>query len=135
MPLAPRIHNLRRNSSERTPGRWLFFDTAFKQYAPSNAEDQQAMLGWAAGKLFEAALAKESAKARAGNVTTQMVLDGLWQLKNEKLDGLSPGATFSKGSPAKAIDCYYGLRLDDAGFGAVNGSKPVCFGADKELVR
>lgn len=109
------------------------FHDATKRYAPSAAEDQQTLLGWAAGKLFEAALAKVSAKARAGNVTTDMVLEGLWQLKNEKLDGLSPGATFTKGSPAKSIDCYYGLRLDEKGFGAVNGSKPVCFGADKKL--
>lgn len=27
MPPLPRIHNLRHNSSERTPARWLFFDT------------------------------------------------------------------------------------------------------------
>jgi branched-chain amino acid transport system substrate-binding protein len=110
------------------------FHAATKQYAPSAPEDQQTLLGWAAGKLLEAALAKESAKARAGAITTEMILDGLWQLKNEKLDGLSPGATFTKGAPAKSIDCYYGLRLDDKGFSAANGgSKPVCFGADKKL--
>jgi branched-chain amino acid transport system substrate-binding protein len=109
------------------------FHTATGRYAPSAPEDQQTLLGWAAGKLLEAALAKVSAKARGGNITTEMILEGLWQLKGEKLDGLSPGATFTKGSPAKSIDCYYGLRLDDKGFGAVNGSKPVCFGADKKL--
>ncbi len=109
------------------------FHTATQRYAPSAPEDQQTLLGWAAGKLLEAALDKVSAKARGGNITTEMILEGLWQLKGEKLDGLSPGATFTKGSPAKSIDCYYGLRLDDKGFGAVNGSKPVCFGADKKL--
>jgi branched-chain amino acid transport system substrate-binding protein len=110
------------------------FHAATKQYAPSAPEDQQTLLGWAAGKLLEAAMAKVADKARAGTITTQMILDGLWQLKNEKLDGLSPGATFTKGSPAKSIDCYYGLRLDDKGFSSANGtSKPVCFGADKKL--
>ncbi len=109
------------------------FHAATKRWAPSSPEDQQTLLGWAAGKLLEAAMEKVSAKARAGNITTEMILDGLWQLKNEKLDGLSPGATFTKGSPAKSIDCYYGLRLDDKGFGAPNGSKPVCYGADKKL--
>jgi branched-chain amino acid transport system substrate-binding protein len=103
------------------------FHAATLRYAPSTPEDQQTLLGWAAGKLLEAALAKVSGRARAGPITTAMVLDGLWQLKNEKLDGLSPGATFAKGVPARAIDCYYGLRLDERGFGAVNGSKPVCF--------
>ncbi|HZE65381.1 MAG TPA: ABC transporter substrate-binding protein, partial [Sporichthyaceae bacterium] len=109
-----------------TPGIQAFH-VATKRYAPSAPEDQQTLLGWASGKLLEAALAKVSAKVRAGDITTQMILDGLWQLKNEKLDGLSPGATFAKGAPAKAIDCYYGLRLDVHGFAAVNGSKPVCF--------
>jgi branched-chain amino acid transport system substrate-binding protein len=104
------------------------FNTAFKRYAPSNAEDQQAMLGWAAGKLFEAALAKVSAKARAGNVTTAMVLDGLWQLKNEKLGGLTPGATFVKGEHAVIDDCYYPLKLDAKGFSAPKADKPVCYG-------
>jgi branched-chain amino acid transport system substrate-binding protein len=105
------------------------FDKAFKQYAPSNAEDQQAMLGWAAGKLFEAALAKVADKARAGNVTTAMVLDGLWQLKNEKLGGLTPGATFVKGDHAVIDDCYYPLKLDGKGFSAPKGNKPVCYGS------
>jgi branched-chain amino acid transport system substrate-binding protein len=105
------------------------FHAAMKQYAPSNLEDQQSLLGWAAGKLFEAALAKEGAKARAGNVTTAMVLDGLWQLKGEKLGGLTPGATFVKGDHAVIDDCYYPLKLDPKGFSAPKGSKPVCYGA------
>lgn len=115
-----------------TPGIKAFHE-GMKRYAPSTLEGQQELLGWAAGKLFEAALAKVATKARAGTVTTEMILEGLWSLKGEKLDGLSPGATFTKGSPAKSIDCYYGLRLDDKGFGAPNGSKPVCYGADKKL--
>jgi branched-chain amino acid transport system substrate-binding protein len=109
------------------------FHAAMSRWAPTAAQEQQSLLGWAAGKLFEAALAQVSAKARAGDVTTAMVLDGLWQLKGETLDGLGPGATFTKNAPAKAIDCYYGLRLDDTGFHAVNGSTPTCFGADKKL--
>jgi branched-chain amino acid transport system substrate-binding protein len=107
------------------------FLTAMERFAASSAPDQQAMLGWAAGKLFEAALGKVSDKARAGKVTTQMVLDGLWQLKNEKLGGLSPGATFTKGEPAKLIDCYYPLKLDEKGFSAPKGAKPVCISGDK----
>ena len=38
------------------------FAAAFARYAGGAANDQPTMLGWAAGKLFEAALAKESAK-------------------------------------------------------------------------
>ena len=102
------------------------FQIAMKRYAPSQELEQQAMLGWASGKLFEAALAKVADKARAGNVTTEMVTEGLWQLKNEKLGGLSPGVTFSKGNPAKYLDCYYGLKLGKDGFSSPTGAKPVC---------
>jgi hypothetical protein len=58
-----------------------------------------------------------------------MVLDGLWQLKDEKLGGLTPGATFVKGDHAVIDDCYYPLKLDPKGFSAPKGSKPVCYGA------
>jgi branched-chain amino acid transport system substrate-binding protein len=84
------------------------------------------MMGWSAGKLFEAALAKVAAKARVGDVTTQMVLDGLWQLKNEKLGGLSPGVTFAQGKAGSAPRCYYSLLLTAAGVTAPLGSKVRC---------
>ncbi|MGQ0465918.1 MAG: ABC transporter substrate-binding protein [Sporichthyaceae bacterium] len=100
---------------------------AMARYAPGAAVEQQAMLGWAAGKLFEAAMAKVVDKAKAGTVNTALVLDGLWQLKDEKLGGLSPGATFTKGSPAKYVDCYYGLALGPKGFTSPTGAKPVCY--------
>jgi len=110
------------------------FHAAMARYAPSNPEDQQTLLGWASGKLFEAALAKVAAKARAGSVTTSMVLEGLWQLKDEKLGGLSPGATFAKGQHAKLVDCYYPLKLDPKGFSAPKGSTPVCYGSGNTAV-
>ncbi len=109
------------------------FHQAMQRYAPTTKEDQLTLLGWASGKLFEAALAKVATEARAGNVTTQLILKGLWQLKNERLDGLSPGATFTENAPAKALDCYYGLRLDESGFAAVRGSTLVCFKNDRPV--
>jgi branched-chain amino acid transport system substrate-binding protein len=97
-----------------------------KKWAPSFTPDGNTMAGWASGKLLETALAKESAKARAGNVTTEMILDGLWQLKNEKLNGLVPGLTFTKGAPAKAPRCYFTLLLNTKGVTAPLGSKINC---------
>lgn len=106
--------------------------TAMKKFAPNAPFDQGVVLGWSAGKLFEAALAKVADKARAGDVTTQMVLDGLWQIKNEKLNGLSVGVTFAKGKVASAPNCYFGLKLGTDGFSAPSGSKPLCFGPNGE---
>ena len=77
------------------------------------------------------AATKVATKARAGDVTTELILEGLWQLKNEKLDGLGPGASFGQGSPAKALECYYPIRLDGKGFSAPQGSKLQCLGGAK----
>jgi branched-chain amino acid transport system substrate-binding protein len=107
------------------------FRDAMGRYAASSAVDQQTLLGWASGKLFEAALKNVSAKARAGDVTTAVILDGLAAVKNEKLAGLSPGATFTRGQPAKLIDCYYPLRLEDKGFSSPLGGKAACFNGNK----
>ncbi|GAA0604142.1 hypothetical protein GCM10009547_02400 [Sporichthya brevicatena] len=110
------------------------FHAATQRWMPAGPIDQQTLLGWAAGKLLEAALAQVSGPASGGAVTTDLILDGLWRLKNEKLDGISPGATFTRGRPATAVDCYYGLRLDEHGFGAVAGSRPTCFDASHRPV-
>lgn len=107
-----------------TPGSKAFH-AAFDRYGGGDL-DQPTILGWASGKLLEAALAKVSSKARAGDITTALVLEGLYLLKNEMLNGLSPGVTFVKGSPAKAPTCYYGLSLTAAGFRATNGSTKAC---------
>lgn len=100
---------------------------AMERFAPASAVEEQALFGWASGKLFEAALAKVADKARAGDVTTAMVLEGLWQLKNEKIGGLGPGVTFTKGSPVTAQDCFYGIKLGTDGYTAPNGAAPTCF--------
>jgi branched-chain amino acid transport system substrate-binding protein len=108
-----------------TPGA-LEFHNALKQFLPTFEPDGNTMAGWASGKLFEAALAKVATKARAGDVTTQMVLDGLWQLKNETLNGLSPSLTFQKGGLPKLPRCYFVLLLNSEGVTAPIGSKLQC---------
>ena len=76
------------------------FRAAMARYAPQSSLDEPALFGWASGKLFEAAMAKVAAKARAGDVTTAMVLEVLWSFENEKLGGLGPGVTFFRGQAA-----------------------------------
>lgn len=112
-------------STVDTPGA-AEFHAAAKQFAPTFKLDQSVMQGWSSGKLFETALEKVAAKARAGDVTTEMILEGLWQVKHEKLGGLSPGVTFEKGKPASAPRCYYVLLLTTNGVTAPLGSKVRC---------
>lgn len=108
-----------------TPGA-AQFHAALKQFLPSFTPDGNTMAGWASGKLFEAALTKVATQARAGDVTTAMVLDGLSQLKNEKLGGLAPGLTFPKGALPAIPRCYYALLLNAQGVTAPKGSQLLC---------
>jgi len=110
-----------------TPG-GAAFHVALNKFGGGQPVDQSTIQGWSSGKLFEAALAKVSARARAGNITTQMILDGLWQLKNETLAGLAPGVSFNKGTHATVVSCYYAIRLDQNGFSAPKKSVKQCIG-------
>lgn len=108
-----------------TPGAKAF-QAAYQAFAAGSSIDQNSMSAWASGKLLEAALGSVSAKARSGPVTTAVVLEGLANLKNEKLDGLSPGVTFARDGLPKAADCYYTLTITTSGYQAPKGSKLTC---------
>jgi branched-chain amino acid transport system substrate-binding protein len=103
------------------------FQTAYNRFAAGSMLDQNLISGWAAGKLFEKALSHVADQARAGAVTTEVILDGLWRIKNEKLDGLSSPITFNKNAPPDPNDCYALLNLTTTGYSAPLGSKFECF--------
>jgi branched-chain amino acid transport system substrate-binding protein len=103
------------------------FRDAFAKYAPGSPIDQNTMTGWACGKLFEAALAKVFDKARSGPVTTELILDGLWQLKGEKLDGIAPPLSFNRNALPTSNDCAFLLGIKEQGYFAPIGSRAECF--------
>jgi branched-chain amino acid transport system substrate-binding protein len=103
------------------------FRAAYDRYSPGASIDQNSINSWTAGKLFEKALANVASKARSGSVTTDLILEGLGTIKNEKLDGLAPGITFPRGAPPVQNDCYAVLALGPTGFTAPQGSKFDCF--------
>jgi branched-chain amino acid transport system substrate-binding protein len=106
------------------------FHAAFDKYLPGQSPDQSVVEGWTSGKLFEQAVANVADKARAGNVTTEMIYDGLYKMKNETLDGLVPGATFNRGSHATVKPCYFNLKIKDGQYLAPYGSKVSCLPFD-----
>jgi branched-chain amino acid transport system substrate-binding protein len=103
------------------------FHAAFDKFAPGSSIDQNTISQWASGKLFEKAIANVFDKARSGPITRELLLDGLWQMKGEKLDGLAPGVTYNKNAPPNANNCYALLNLTTAGYSAPKGSKFSCF--------
>ncbi len=103
------------------------FKTALKTFMPDFTPDQSALSGWASGKLLEAAMSKVSAKARAGSITTAMIYDGLYSLKNETLGGLGPGVTFERGKLPQTQPCYYAVAVIDKAYRAPLGAQKLCF--------
>ncbi|MBA3741838.1 ABC transporter substrate-binding protein [Sporichthya sp.] len=102
------------------------FNKAYHTFAPGALIDDSSMRGWVSGKMLETALGKVSAQARAGTVTTALILQGLWTLKNETFGGLTSATTFAKGATAKITQCYYALRLTPEGFTSTLGGKSSC---------
>ncbi|MGQ0464984.1 MAG: ABC transporter substrate-binding protein [Sporichthyaceae bacterium] len=109
-----------------TPGARAFH-AAVARYAPSLVPDGASMLGWTAGKLFEAAIARLSRSETVGELTTALVLDGVGRIRNETLDGLTGPLTFTpRQKHSTSNGCVYFERLSEDGWSAPTGSKPVC---------
>jgi branched-chain amino acid transport system substrate-binding protein len=109
-----------------TPGQQEFAG-AMARYAPGVPPDGLSMLGWAAGKLFEAAVARLGEAARSSPITAPAILTGLGKVRNETLAGLSPPITFTPGQrAAPQIHCVYVELLTAKGWTAPKGSTPIC---------
>jgi branched-chain amino acid transport system substrate-binding protein len=106
------------------------FHDAYAKYLPNQGPDQSALEGWSAGKLFEKTVGVVFDKARAGNVVTDLLFQGLYKLKNETVDGLGPGVTFKSGGLPTLNPCYYVLTIKDGAYRAPYGSQKFCFTAD-----
>lgn len=106
------------------------FHAAYERYLPGVSPDESAIEGWSAGVLLEEALAKVRAKARGGDITTDLIFEGLYALKNETARGLGPGVSFTKGKLPTMNPCYYILTIKDGEYRAPSGSKKFCFPRD-----
>ena len=103
------------------------FKAAYDRFAPGSSIDQNTISQWASGRLFEKAIANVFEKARGGAITRELLFEGLWMIKNEKLDGLAPSITFNKNAPPTQNDCYALLNLTTEGYTAPKGSRFECF--------
>jgi branched-chain amino acid transport system substrate-binding protein len=84
------------------------------------------MGAWSAGKMFEAALAKVAAQARAGAVTTKMVIEGMQSLKGDTLGGLSAVPLTFKAGAHVVPDCYFVTLIDRRGTSDLTKGRPQC---------
>jgi branched-chain amino acid transport system substrate-binding protein len=109
-----------------TPGLKAYRD-ALSRYAPSLQPDGPSIQAWTSGKLLEKALAGVASKARSGPLTTALILEALGTVKNEDLEGLTSGVTFTPNQKnAVSSGCIYYELLTPQGWTAPRGSRKVC---------
>jgi branched-chain amino acid transport system substrate-binding protein len=102
------------------------YHAAFEQFYGGPPPDQSTMKGWVSGQLFAAAINKLGAAARKGPITTDMVYQGLYLLRNETLGGLIPPMNYTKGKAAPLVNCYTTIKDTKAGIVAPAGSRFTC---------
>lgn len=97
------------------------------RFAPTEEAGQAALISYAGGKMFEAALARVFEEARAGDVTKEMVLKGVYALDGDNLNGLSPaGLRFKKGQATPSPSCYFTLQIGADGYTDRANGKAQC---------
>jgi len=99
------------------------------QYSPGLTDSPQfsapLLYPWSGGKLFAAAATKAKLTPTS---TSADVKKGLYALKNETLEGISPPLNFVKGKPGFPT-CYFAQKLEGGEFKATGDGAPVCLDA------
>ena len=98
------------------------FHQAMQTYFPGVKVADYTAMGWAIGKALEKVLS-----AISGTITSQAILNGLWQFKAETLGGLTVPLTFVQGQPAPVAQCSYPeLYAANGVLTAPDGLTPLC---------
>jgi branched-chain amino acid transport system substrate-binding protein len=105
-----------------TTGPGATYQAAMHKYAPGLTNSSATAAVWAAGELFTHALAHIG----SGPVTSAEILDALWQIKNDRLGGLTPPLTFNKNKPADRSKCYFVVRMVNHKWTAPYGDSMRC---------
>jgi branched-chain amino acid transport system substrate-binding protein len=102
--------------------------TAFKTYEPSLLSDpnynDEAVEGWTAGLLFEAA-AKAGKLGANGTPTSDEIFNGLYALHDETLGGMTAPLNFKQGQP-NPMSCWFWMRTKNGQFTTPYGLTPEC---------
>lgn len=97
------------------------FQQALAGYGKSLALHIGLTVGWTAGKLFERAAA-----ALPEPPTSQALLDGLWSLRNDTLNGLTMPLTFTRDKPPVPLSCWFLIQVRKGAWTSPDGFKQQC---------
>jgi len=103
------------------------FQQAMRQYAPNALLSGTAASAWASAELFKKAVENTGPAATQGPITRQLVLEGLWKIKNETLGGLAPPSlNFNQGKPVTSNRCYFAAQIKGGKWTAPYGNQTFC---------
>lgn len=83
------------------------YQNALKQYGPNTAPAGALSFAWVSGKLFEKAAANLGEPP-----TTEGILDGLWTIRNDDMNGLTAPLTFNRDQPPPVPpNCWWNVLV------------------------
>jgi len=108
---------------------WVSQDTAatreFHEVMAKEAPDVElsahATSGWVAAKLFEKVLT-----AIGPPFTSPRILEGLWTIHDDNIDGLSSSITFRRNASALVPYCYFPMELRSRHWIVTDGGRLFC---------
>ena len=103
------------------------FQEAMATYAPGLSLSGPDAQAWTSAELFKKAVETTGALARNGPITRQLVLDGLWNIRDETLGGLAAHSlTFLRGKPSVPVKCVFIAQIKGGKWTAPIGLQEVC---------
>ena len=117
--------------TDDTPGMKRFneaMDQNASKYKESNQYGEVSINQWSGLELFKKAA--ENAKMDASS-TGEDTQKGLYAMKDETLDGISPPLNFVKGQPTAFVPCYFVQGIKGGEYTAPKGSEPTCVPEDE----
>jgi branched-chain amino acid transport system substrate-binding protein len=96
------------------------FALALQRYAPGTAPAGSTAIGWSAAKLLEKAI------RRSGDASSVGILQGLWGMRDETLDGLTIPLTFAEGQKPSKGRCWFATQIRDGQWQAPLGPTARC---------
>lgn len=97
------------------------FQQAVQQYAPNLRLSGGTTIAWASGQM----LAKVASRIGA-QPTSEDLLNGLWTIRNETLDGLTPPLAYVKNGPTPPINCYFLIEMKGGKWTSPSGDTHEC---------
>jgi branched-chain amino acid transport system substrate-binding protein len=98
------------------------FQQAVQQYAPNLRLSGATTIAWASGQM----LARVAAARVGAQPASQDLLNGLWTVHNETLDGLTPPITYTRNQPAPPVECYFLIELRGGRWASSSGDTYAC---------